>query len=127
MRALRLRSRAPVCSLASRRSSRVANVRRMTRLRMVKARVKREVVVKTVLEEDAFAGLSPILDSVKWSKNENLVPVIVQVRHAFALSPLKCDVLQHIDTGEVLMQAFGDRAALCETLQTKCAVYDCCF
>lgn len=27
---------------------------------------------------------------------------------------------QHIDTGEVLMQAFADRAALSETMQTKC-------
>ena len=54
--------------------------------RVVKAQAKREgLVVATVLEEDAFAGLSPILDSVKWSKNANLVPVIVQVSHSFAL------------------------------------------
>jgi phosphoribosyl-AMP cyclohydrolase len=27
-------------------------------------------------------------------------------------------ILQHVDTGELLMQAYADRAALCETLQT---------
>jgi len=26
--------------------------------------------------------------------------------------------LQHVDTGELLMQAFADRDAVCETLQT---------
>lgn len=30
-------------------------------------------------------------------------------------------LLQHIDTGEILMQAFADRAALNETLQTRYA------
>lgn len=28
--------------------------------------------------------------------------------------------IQHIDTGELLMQAFADRAAVSETLQTGC-------
>ena len=28
-------------------------------------------------------------------------------------------LLQHADTGEVLMQAFADRAAVAETLQTR--------
>jgi hypothetical protein len=30
-----------------------------------------------------------------------------------------CCCLQHVDTGELLMQAYADRAALSETLQTK--------
>lgn len=29
--------------------------------------------------------------------------------------------MQHVDTGEVMMQAYADRAAINETLQTKCA------
>ena len=32
-------------------------------------------------------------------------------------------VVQHVDTGELLMQAFADRAALNETLQTGLATF----
>lgn len=35
-----------------------------------------------------------------------------------------CGALQHVDTGEVLMQAYADRAAVSETLQTRCP-YPC--
>ncbi|KXZ41232.1 hypothetical protein GPECTOR_630g730 [Gonium pectorale] len=45
--------------------------------------------------------MTAFLDGLKWDKN-SLVAVIVQ----------------HIDTGEVLMQAFADRAAISETMQT---------
>lgn len=46
------------------------------------------------------------LDSLKWGK-DGLITVIVQ----------------HADTGEVLMQAYADRAALSETLQTRLATF----
>ncbi|EFN57697.1 hypothetical protein CHLNCDRAFT_20847 [Chlorella variabilis] len=45
--------------------------------------------------------MSAFLDSLKWD-NSGLVVAIAQ----------------HVDTGEVLMQAFSDRAAVSETLQT---------
>jgi phosphoribosyl-AMP cyclohydrolase / phosphoribosyl-ATP pyrophosphohydrolase len=32
-------------------------------------------------------------------------------------------VVQHVDTGELLMQAFADRAAISETLQTGLATF----
>ncbi|KAG2500698.1 hypothetical protein HYH03_001464 [Edaphochlamys debaryana] len=50
--------------------------------------------------------MTEFLDKLKWDKN-NLVAVIVQ----------------HVDTGEVLMQAFADRAALNETMQTGLATF----
>ncbi|EFJ49686.1 hypothetical protein VOLCADRAFT_59102 [Volvox carteri f. nagariensis] len=50
--------------------------------------------------------MTSFLDSLKWDKN-SLVAVIVQ----------------HIDTGEVLMQAFADRAAINETIQTGLATF----
>lgn len=59
-----------------------------------------------VQPEAAVPGMSAYLDSLKWSK-DGLVPVIVQ----------------HVDTGELLMQAYADRAALSETLQTKMATF----
>jgi phosphoribosyl-AMP cyclohydrolase len=39
---------------------------------------------------------------------------------AYAFVPCCCAavVAQHVDTGEVLMQAFADRAAISETMQT---------
>ncbi|GIL90456.1 hypothetical protein Vretimale_17642 [Volvox reticuliferus] len=61
---------------------------------------------KTVQPEQDVPGLTTFLESLKWDKN-NLVAVIVQ----------------HIDTGEVLMQAFADRAALNETIQTGLATF----
>lgn len=51
-------------------------------------------------------GMVAFLDRLKWDKN-NLVAVIVQ----------------HVDTGEVLMQAFADRAAINETMQTGLATF----
>ncbi|CAL8470789.1 g10331 [Coccomyxa elongata] len=50
--------------------------------------------------------MSSFLDSLKWNR-DGLVAVIVQ----------------HVDTGEVLMQAYADRAAICETLQTRMATF----
>lgn len=51
--------------------------------------------------EAAVEGMTAFLDSLKWDKNGLVVAIA-----------------QHVDTGEVLMQAFADRAAVCETLQT---------
>lgn len=45
--------------------------------------------------------MTPFLDSLKWDKNGLVVAIA-----------------QHVATGEVLMQAFADRAAVNETLQT---------
>ena len=53
--------------------------------------------------------MSAFLDGLKWDSN-NLVVAIAQ----------------HVDTGEVLMQAFADRAAVNETLQTGCACPHLC-
>lgn len=50
--------------------------------------------------------MSTFLDSLKYDK-DGLVAVVAQ----------------HVDTGEVLMQAFADRAALNETLQTGLATF----
>ena len=49
------------------------------------------------------AGMQPFLDSLKWDNNGLVVAIA-----------------QHVDTGEVLMQAFADREAVKETLQTGC-------
>jgi phosphoribosyl-ATP pyrophosphohydrolase/phosphoribosyl-AMP cyclohydrolase len=54
-----------------------------------------------VLPEADVAELTPFLDSLKWDSNGLVVAIA-----------------QHVDTGEVLMQAFADRAAVSETLQT---------
>ena len=54
-----------------------------------------------VRPEAAVPNMSAFLDSLKWD-NSGLVVAIAQ----------------HVDTGEVLMQAFSDRAAVSETLQT---------
>ena len=81
--------------------------------------------------------MTSYLDSLKWDVN-GLVAVIVQVSamktvsssaahgihsvpclHLAARLLTPCPMmLQHVDTGELLMQAYADRAALCETLQT---------
>ncbi|GBF97761.1 hypothetical protein Rsub_10186 [Raphidocelis subcapitata] len=50
--------------------------------------------------------MSAYLDSLRWN-SDGLVAVIAQ----------------HIDTGEVLMQAYADRNAICETLQTGLATF----
>ncbi|KAL3162363.1 hypothetical protein ABBQ32_010044 [Trebouxia sp. C0010 RCD-2024] len=51
-------------------------------------------------------GMSAWLDGLKWDAG-GLVAVMAQ----------------HVDTGEVLMQAYADRAALNETLQTRLATF----
>ena len=51
-------------------------------------------------------NMAPFLDSLKWDKNGLVVAIA-----------------QHIDTGEVLMQAFADREAINETLQTGLATF----
>ena len=55
-----------------------AHTRRPRPIKLQAKREKESLALCTVLEEDAFEGLTEILDGVKWSKNENLVPVIVQ-------------------------------------------------
>ena len=52
-------------------------------------------------DEREITGMSPFLDSLKWDSKDLVVAIA-----------------QHIDTGEILMQAFADRNAVCETLQT---------
>ncbi|KAF5836817.1 bifunctional phosphoribosyl-AMP cyclohydrolase/phosphoribosyl-ATP pyrophosphatase [Dunaliella salina] len=59
-----------------------------------------------VQPETDVNGMPQFLSKLKFSQ-DGLVAVIVQ----------------HIDTGEVLMQAFADRAALNETLQTRLATF----
>lgn len=54
-----------------------------------------------MLPAEAVKGMVPFLDSLKYNA-DGLVAVIVQ----------------HVDTGEILMQAFADRPALSETMQT---------
>jgi phosphoribosyl-ATP pyrophosphohydrolase/phosphoribosyl-AMP cyclohydrolase len=61
---------------------------------------------QAVLAADQVQGMPKFLDSLKYN-SDGLVAVIVQ----------------HVDTGEVLMQAFADRAALSETMQTRLATF----
>lgn len=83
----------------------------------------------TVRSEQEVPGMAKFLDSLKYN-SDGLVAVIVQVTGALMLqatlhankcccsSGLSPPAAQHVDTGEVLMQAFADRAALNETMQT---------
>lgn len=57
--------------------------------------------VRPVRPEAEVPGMTDFLDRLKWDANGLVVAIA-----------------QHADTGEVLMQAFADRAAVCETLQT---------
>eukprot|EP01025_Chloroclados_australasicus_P031548 TRINITY_DN31865_c0_g1_i1.p1 TRINITY_DN31865_c0_g1~~TRINITY_DN31865_c0_g1_i1.p1 ORF type:complete len:293 (+),score=23.60 TRINITY_DN31865_c0_g1_i1:13-891(+) len=59
-----------------------------------------------VKSENQLIGMSEFLDKLKWN-DQGLATVIVQ----------------HVDTGEVLMQAYADRNAICETLQTKLGTF----
>ena len=59
-----------------------------------------------VRPEAEVPNMTAFLDSLKWDKNGLVVAIA-----------------QHVDTGEVLMQAFADRAAVSETLQTGCACW----
>lgn len=54
-----------------------------------------------VLPEGEVPHMTAFLDGLKWDSNGLVVAIA-----------------QHVDSGEVLMQAFADRAAVCETLQT---------
>jgi phosphoribosyl-ATP pyrophosphohydrolase/phosphoribosyl-AMP cyclohydrolase len=54
-----------------------------------------------VQDEQEIQDMPEFLDSIKWDSNN-----------------LAVAIAQHIDTGEVLMQAFVDRNAVNETLQT---------
>lgn len=54
-----------------------------------------------VQAEQEIQDMPEFLDSIKWDSNN-----------------LAVAIAQHIDTGEVLMQAFVDRNAVNETLQT---------
>ena len=56
---------------------------------------------RPVRPEAEVPGMTEFLDRLKWDANGLVVAIA-----------------QHADTGEVLMQAFADRAAVCETLQT---------
>ena len=54
-----------------------------------------------VRAEADVPAMPAFLDSLKWDGNGLVVAIA-----------------QHVDTGEVLLQAFADRAAVSETLQT---------
>jgi phosphoribosyl-AMP cyclohydrolase / phosphoribosyl-ATP pyrophosphohydrolase len=60
----------------------------------------------SVRAEGEIDRMSPFLDSLKWDS-----------------SGLVVAIAQHVDTGEVLMQAFADRNAINETLQTGLATF----
>ncbi|KAI8111222.1 hypothetical protein M9434_004795 [Picochlorum sp. BPE23] len=59
-----------------------------------------------VQDEQEIQDMPEFLDSIKWDSNN-----------------LAVAIAQHIDTGEVLMQAFVDRSAVNETLQTGLATF----
>lgn len=59
-----------------------------------------------VLAAENVKGMQLFLDGLKFN-SDGLVAVIVQ----------------HVDTGEILMQAFADRSAINETMQTKLATF----
>ena len=59
------------------------------------------VAAAAVHPEGEVDQMSSFLDSLKWDTNGLVVAIA-----------------QHVDTGEVLMQAFADRSAINETLQT---------
>ncbi|KAK9793172.1 hypothetical protein WJX73_004249 [Symbiochloris irregularis] len=59
-----------------------------------------------VADEQSISGLSSILDGLKFN-SDGLVVAIAQ----------------NVDTGAVLMQAFANRAAVAETLQTRLATF----
>lgn len=60
----------------------------------------------SVKEEGEVGNMSEFLDSLKWDAQG-----------------LAVAIAQHVDTGEILMQAFVDRAAVNETLQTGLATF----
>jgi hypothetical protein len=82
-----------------------------------------------VAPERDVDGMAEFLDSLKWDAN-GMVAAICQVcwMHSALSRYIGCGngqqsmtlrhPLQHVDTGELLMQAFADRDAVCETLQT---------
>ena len=62
--------------------------------------------LQNVVPESDIDNMSAFLDSLKWDSKG-----------------LAVAIAQHVDTGEVLMQAFVDRAAVNETLQTGYATF----
>eukprot|EP00195_Chlamydomonas_chlamydogama_P009882 CAMPEP_0202904574 /NCGR_PEP_ID=MMETSP1392-20130828/30106_1 /ASSEMBLY_ACC=CAM_ASM_000868 /TAXON_ID=225041 /ORGANISM="Chlamydomonas chlamydogama, Strain SAG 11-48b" /LENGTH=264 /DNA_ID=CAMNT_0049592261 /DNA_START=171 /DNA_END=965 /DNA_ORIENTATION=+ len=73
---------------------------------MVKVQAHAAAAPAVVKPEKDVEGMTRFLDSLKYN-SDGLVAVLVQ----------------HVDTGEILMQAFADRAALNETMQTGLATF----
>lgn len=84
---------------------------KLCKQRILQCSAQAEAAIQDVLEapplpEADTNGMSAWLDGLKWDTG-GLVAVIAQ----------------HVDTGEVLMQAYADRAALNETMQTRLATF----
>lgn len=72
------------------------------KLNVLNAKIRHSVACAAAVRvEDEVPAMPEFLDSIKWDSNN-----------------LAVAIAQHIDTGEVLMQAFVDRNAVNETLQT---------
>ncbi|GMH43221.1 hypothetical protein BSKO_11143 [Bryopsis sp. KO-2023] len=79
---------------------------RAGRPRRAAAQVVAETAAVEVVGEDKIEGMQDLLNGLKWN-DAGLVAVIVQ----------------NVDTGDICMQAFADRAAICETMQTGLATF----
>lgn len=76
------------------------------RMDITKDRLDQEALrAKSVKTELEVENMSEALDSIKWDSQG-----------------LAVAIAQHVDTGEILMQAFADRNAVNETLQTGYAL-----
>ena len=79
--------------------------RSVDRMDLPKTTRKHDIAVRasppSVRPEAEVDRMTSFLDSLKWDSNGLVVAIA-----------------QHVDTGEVLMQAFADRNAINETLQT---------
>ena len=92
-----------------------------------------------VRAEADVGDMTEFLDTLKYN-DAGLVAAIVQVTRCTMIACLRlrhilryfliwmscahgCNATQDIDTGEILMQAFSDRAAISETLQTGLATF----
>lgn len=78
--------------------------------RWPKATASSAAAPSQVLPASDIENMASFLDGLKWDTNGLVVAIA-----------------QHADTGEVLMQAFADKNAVLETLQTGCVVtcYNC--
>jgi phosphoribosyl-ATP pyrophosphohydrolase/phosphoribosyl-AMP cyclohydrolase len=100
------------CAVYSRRSrmkTHLGGIKRTSKIRHDHPLVLRAVPdqqEQSVVPESDIDNMSAFLDSLKWDSKG-----------------LAVAIAQHIDTGEVLMQAFVDRAAVNETLQTGYATF----